>query len=265
MLLARLASILAMLLACGPTLVLAAPAACRSEFLGGTPPSLLNTKLARDSYPLCSNGFATLFSGLTRTPVYSAEHLTADRIGAARSMVRVNSFHAEGRLPDGVRSELEDYRGSGYDRGHMAPNGDMGDAGSQADSFSLANMIPQDHANNAGIWAAIEEAARDTAVADGEAYVVTGPLYQGSDLQVINGRVFVPTGIWKAIYNPVSGEAGAYLADNAPGRAYRTLSIAELATLTGIDAFPALPEGVKIAAPDLPTIGRQGRARDGGN
>ena len=250
------------LLAIGSTLAHAGPASCGQEFMVGQPPALLNAKLAVNIHPLCFHGFATLFSGLTHTPLYSAEHLTADRVAAARSMVRVNSFHPEDRLPEGVRSELEDYRGSGYDRGHMAPNGDMGDAESQGDSFSLANMIPQNHANNAGIWAAIEEATRDTAAADGEVYVVTGPLFESADLQVLNGRVFVPTSIWKAVYDPVSGEAGAYLAKNEPGQAYRVLSITALATVTGVDPFPSLPASVKSAAPDLPAAGRRVRARD---
>ena len=230
----------------------AAGTACPGDFVGGVPPALVNPKLARDSYPLCLSGYATLFSGLTRTPVYSAEHLTAARIEAARAMVRVDSFHPEPQLPPGVRSELSDYRRSGYDRGHMAPNGDMGDEASQRDSFSLANMIPQDHNDNAGLWAAVEQATRDTAVADGEVYVVTGPLYQGGDLTVLQDRVYVPTGIWKAVYDPISNEAGAYLADNRPGWAYKRLSIAELTALTGVDPFPALPDSVKAAAPDLP-------------
>ena len=74
-------------------------------------------------------------------------------------MVRVDSFHPEPSLPAGVRSELSDYRRSGYDQGHVAPNGDMGDEASQRDSFSLANMIPQDRNHNAGLWAAIKPAA----------------------------------------------------------------------------------------------------------
>ncbi len=230
----------------------AAGSACPGDFAGGEPPALVNPKLARDAYPLCLSGFAALFSGVTRTPVYSAEHLTAERVDAARSMVRVNSFHPEPQLPEGVRSELGDYRRSGYDRGHMAPNGDMGDEASQRDSFSLANMVPQDHANNAGLWAAIEEAVRDTAEADGEAYVVTGPLYESADLTVLQDRVYVPTGLWKAVYEPVPNIAGAYLADNRPGWGYRRVSIDELTRLTGVDPFPSLPAGVKAEGPDLP-------------
>lgn len=55
-------------------------------------------------------------------------------------MVRVDTFHPEPWLPAEVRSELGNYRRSGYDRGHMASNGDMGDEAGQRDSFSLANM-----------------------------------------------------------------------------------------------------------------------------
>ena len=157
----------AVLLSLGSTLARADPATCHDQFVGGTAPAL-NPKLARDTTPLCFHGFATLFSGLNRTPLYSAEHLTADRVAAARDMERVNNFHPEARLPEGVRGKLGDYRGSSYDRGHMAPNGDMEENASQADSFSLANMVPQNHANNAGIWAEIEEAVRDAVVMDGE-------------------------------------------------------------------------------------------------
>ena len=230
----------------------AAATACPEDFQGGKPPAIVNPKVAAGTYPLCLSGFATLFSGVTRTSVYSAEHLTAMRIEAARSMVRVDTFHPEPRLPVDVRSELSDYRRSGYDRGHMAPNGDMGDEASQRDSFSLANMVPQDHNDNAGLWSAIEEATRNTAVTDGEVYVVTGPLYQGADIAVLQGRVYVPTGIWKAVYDPIPNEAGAYVVDNRPGWDYRRVSIDELTRLTGVDPFPGLPASVKAAAPDLP-------------
>jgi endonuclease G len=226
--------------------------ACPENFQAGRAPVIVNPKIAASSYPLCLSGFALLFSGVTRTPVYSAEHLTAARIDAARGMVRVNPFHAEPQLPVDVRSELSDYRRSGYDRGHMAPNGDMGDDASQHDSFSLANMVPQNHANNAGLWSAIEEATRNTAVADGEVYVVTGPLYQGADLTVLQDRIYVPTGIWKAVYDPASNGAGAYVVDNKPGWDYRRISIDDLTKMTGVDPFPGLSAAVKARSPDLP-------------
>lgn len=92
------------------------------HYEAGRFPALLNAKLGRDPYPMCFSGFATLFSRVTRTPIYSAEHLTAARVRVAGSMIRYDAFHAETNLPPEVRSELTDYRHSGHDRGHMAPN-----------------------------------------------------------------------------------------------------------------------------------------------
>ncbi len=137
-----------------------AATACPQNLQGSRPPRVVNPKVAADTYPLCLNGFAALFSGVTRTPVYSAEHLTAERIDAARAMVRLDTFHPEPQLPADVRSELSYRRHSGYDRGHMAPNGEMGDERSQRDSFSLADMILQDHNDTAGLWSALEEVTR---------------------------------------------------------------------------------------------------------
>ncbi len=66
-------------------------------------------------------------------------------------------------------------------------------------------------------------------------YVVTGPVFQGSDLQELNGRVLVPTSTFKAIYDPAEREAGAYVCTNTNRPECQTVSIAELARLTGVD------------------------------
>jgi hypothetical protein len=118
--------------------------ACLSQLQNSAPPTLINAKLAAKTTQLCISEFVVLHSGVSKTPVWSAEHLTAERIDAATGLPRPrsNAFHAESRLPQGERSELSDYRGSGFDRGHMSPNEDMSNGQAQYESFSLANMIP---------------------------------------------------------------------------------------------------------------------------
>src|SRR3546814_5140694 len=80
-----------------------------------------------------------------------------DRIGSARKIERTSEFFAETQIPVSESAELDDYRRSGYDRGHLAPSGNMPNKESQAESFSLANIVPQNGELNRGIWADLED------------------------------------------------------------------------------------------------------------
>lgn len=230
---------------------LAAGTDCPQHFASGQPPKVTNPKLKPRTQELCFEAFAVLHSGVSRTPVYAAEHLTRKNLQAARDLSRKDSFHAEDQLPERDRAELSDYARSGYDRGHMAPNADMPTRKAQAESFSLANMVPQVHENNAGVWAGIEAAARQLASDEGELYVVSGPAFIGSDIQQI-GRVLVPTHVWKVLYSPKQQRAGAYLVTNDKTKDYQVLSIAELQKLAGINPLPALSTQAREQAMNLP-------------
>jgi endonuclease G len=221
------------------------PQGCESNFVEGAAPVITSENLAKKTEMLCFDAYAVMASGISRTPVWSAEHLTAKRVEAARQLKRKNAFHAEDKLPASERAELADYVRSGYDRGHMAPSGDMPTEKAQYESFSLANMIPQSPKNNQILWEGIEEASRALAEKDGEIYVVTGPIFEGNSLQRINDRVLVPTAIFKAIYDPARRQAGAYVTPNAPGMEYETMSIAQLENRIHINLFPKLPADIK--------------------
>jgi len=193
-----------------------------SHFAGGVAPTITNPKLKARTQEVCFQAFAVLHSGISRTPLYSAEHLTRANLKAAGELSRKDSFHPESTLPAQDRAELRDYARSGYDRGHMSPNADFANRSTQAESFSLANMVPQVHANNAGIWAGIEGVTRQLALNDGEVYVVSGPAFIGSDIKQV-GNVLVPTDLWKVLYSPKQQRAGAYVVTNDETREYSTV------------------------------------------
>ncbi|WP_127075762.1 DNA/RNA non-specific endonuclease [Rhodomicrobium lacus] len=226
---------------------------CDAQLYRGGFPAIKSEQLARETYGLCFSEIAVLYSGVSRTPLWAAEMLTPARITAAKTLTRIssNSFHDETMLPSQVRSELSDYKRSGYDRGHMAPNGDMSTRKAQEESFSLANMIPQHPCNNEVLWEGIESAVR--AIAESEiVYVVTGPAFLGAELESLKGRVLVPTHIFKAVYVPSRNAAAAYFAPNDDSQAWEALSIDELESKVGVDVFPQLDGAARRRAMILP-------------
>ncbi|MCJ2048165.1 DNA/RNA non-specific endonuclease [Methylobacterium sp. J-070] len=240
----------------------AAADSCPALFAEGRVPVLTNAKLAARTTALCFEAFAVLHSGLTRTPLYAAEHLTRASVAEARSVARDDSFHEEPRLPADERASLEDYVRSGFDRGHLAPAGDMPTLNAQAESFSLANIVPQNRVLNRGLWSDIEESVRRLASRRGSIFVVTGIIVAGDTVQQIRGGVLVPTQLFKALYDPAAGAGAAYLVRNDGSKDWRTVSIDDLSREAGIDVFPALPAPARTAAMRLPDPHISARADD---
>ncbi|WP_426145526.1 DNA/RNA non-specific endonuclease [Polaromonas sp. DSR2-3-2] len=224
---------------------------CPQHFAAGQRPVVTNPKMQPRTQEICFRAFAVLHSGLTRTPLYAAEHLTRQNMKNAGKLSRKDSFHAEDALPERDRAELSDYERSGYDRGHMAPNANFATRKAQAESFSLANMVPQVHESNAGVWAGIESATRQLATAEGEIYVISGPAFIGGNLKKI-GNVLVPTHVWKVIYSPAQQKAGAYLITNDDTRDYAVVTVAKLEKMVGLSLLPGLPQNVRDAGMALP-------------
>ena len=166
-------------------------------------------------------------------------------------MERENVFHPDDRLPASERSELRDYvHSGGYDRGHMVPSASAWSLEVQHETFALSNMVPQNADNNRGLHAHIEMAVRAFAKRSGELYVITGPLFSGDQIRWLNNRVAIPTQIFKLVYDPRSHRAAAYLEQNAPGSAYKVVSLPDLEALAGIKFMPGA--GV-TGVLDLPT------------
>lgn len=213
-------------------------AQCPQFFVNGKPPTVTPRQKQRE---LCYEAFAILHSGETRTPIYVAQRLNRRSMEDAHEK-RATKFFADARLPSAERAELDDYRRSGYSRGHMAPAGDMPTPTAMAQSFSLANMVPQDIQHNGGAWAKIEQDTRQYVLrAKGDVYVITGPVFTSESPRIGHNSVWVPTYLFKLVYDQVSNRAWAHWQENREGeRASRPISYKELVQRTGIEFLPGL-------------------------
>lgn len=215
--------------------------ACPQFFAKGIAPAIAPAPLQRE---LCYEAFAILHSGQTRTPVFVAEKLNRQAIADADEK-RQDKFFADARLPRAERAELSDYKGSGYARGHMAPAGDMPTPAAMAQSFSLANMVPQNAKQNSGPWAKIEKDTRLYAArATGDVYVITGPVFDASSATVGANQVRVPSHLFKLVYDAETKRAWAYWQANADGvKAGPPISYQELVKRTGVTFLSGVGSG----------------------
>ena len=228
-------------------------ASCPVHYLDGQAPEIRNQKLAASTRELCYGVFGVVHSGVTRTPLWSAEYVRADNLKRAKGLDRDDKFHAEQRLPRGQRAELSDYARSGFDRGHLAPNANMPDRRTQRESFSLANMVPQDRDHNRHIWAPIENAVRTMANKEGELYVITGPAFLGASLKKV-GNVIVPSHLYKVVYSPRQKLAAAWFTENRADAPINVVPVAELERIVGIELLPSLSSKEKERMLRLPKI-----------
>jgi endonuclease G len=220
---------------------------CKDLFPGKQTP--ISTQTGRD---LCFDSFAVYYSPQDKKPIYTVEKLNREQLLAPHPR-RTNQFYEEARLPFAERALLSDYRGSGYDRGHNAPAGDMGNERAMAQSFSLANMMPQARQNNQGIWAKnVEEPTRLYAKrAAGDIYVFTGST--GNQGSIGRSHVTIPSHLFKLVYDPNKNDAWAYWIDNSnEAQMSPPISYSELLAKTGIDF--QLPIKPSISKSQLNTL-----------
>ena len=112
---------------------------------------------------------------------------------------RSDSFQPNTELPeDCYQVRPTDYRGSGYDRGHLIPSGDRTRSRSDNEStFFMTNMIPQSPSNNREVWRELEEHSRELAYSNKKLYIVAGGA--GIARKIAKSKVTVPEYTWKAI------------------------------------------------------------------
>lgn len=158
---------------------------------------------------------------------------------------RANNFLPDPILRSGSATK-DDYYQTGYDRGHLAPAGDMKWSRQvMRESFYFSNITPQTPSMNRGRWVKLETLIRAWAKGASETVIVTGPILKGDLAQIGPSRVSVPDYHFKTILVNRNGkrEAIAFLMPQHPKfsdlKSY-VISVRELENLTGMDLFPHL-------------------------
>ena len=146
-------------------------------------------------------------------------------------------------------AELIDYKGSGYDRGHLVPAGDMTQSAYiMSESFFMSNMSPQAPSFNRGIWRKLESQIREWSLIEDTIFVVTGPVFDTHGSSIGQNNVAIPKAYFKALYFKSSNKMGAFLlANEGSSEALSTfqISVDELEIMVGIDFFQSLPDHIE--------------------
>lgn len=195
-------------------------------------------------------GYVVSYNNEMFIPNWVAYELTAEELeGDEERGDRMFSKDPKYRKTQAMR---EDYSGSGWTKGHMAPAADFRWSSTAMDeTFYLTNVCPQDEKLNANDWEYLERQIRNWARKYGRAWVVTGPIVTENKYGRIGDHgVVVPDSFFKAVLVPSGANyrSIAFVMDNDAKRYWLrdcAMSVNELEEITGIDFFPALDDKVE--------------------
>ena len=192
-------------------------------------------------------GFSLSFNNEHKQANWVAYELKEDELNG--SYKRKNNFKKDPKLLN-MTASPNDYKGTKYDRGHLAPAADMAWSRSAMDeSFYMSNISPQFYSFNRGAWKKLEKQVRDWAQEYQSLFVVSGGVLEKS-LKKIGGDVSVPNRYFKVIlhYNDNGMKAVGFLMPNEkltrPIKDYAT-TIDYIENLINIDFFHDLPDKIE--------------------
>jgi endonuclease G len=199
-------------------------------------------------------GFSLCYRESYEQAEWVSYFLTREKLDG--TAMRADNFRYDPNIDTGS-AVPGDYRGSGYDRGHLAPAADMVFSEQvMGESFFMSNMSPQDPSFNRGIWNRLEALVRRWALTLGSLYVVTGPVLERECYPVIgDNEIAVPEYFYKVLLHYDPGETWG-IGFIIPNRKCTVSSSAELLETfavtideveerTGIDFFFLLDEAIQ--------------------
>lgn len=220
-----------------------------------------------DNYFIDQYYYSQSYNRSKGIPNWVSWHLDSSNITASSG--RVNNFAAYAGLPSGwYQVQSNSYVESGFDRGHNCPSGDRTSSrNANSSTFLMTNMIPQAPQNNQKPWADFEVYLREQVKKGKEIYIIMGVYGEGGSgskggvtLSIDNGRVSVPSNIWKVAVILPDGEndlqrvetEAKVIAINTPNanvlasdwRKY-IVTVRDIEKNTGYDLLSVLPKRIQ--------------------
>ena len=193
-------------------------------------------------------GYTLLYNVSCFIPIWVSWHLTAEH--ADGEWNRDNNYYEDDEVPL-PRASNDDYKGSGWTRGHMCPAGDnKWDEVAMKESNLLTNICPQHASLNSGLWNVIERNCRKWAIEYGDLYIVCGPILLNKEHETIgSNKIVVPDAFYKVILRlrPQPAAIGFVVRNNEglKKKDQYVNTVDEVERITGIDFFPSLPDSIE--------------------
>jgi endonuclease G len=180
---------------------------------------------------------------------WTIHFLTPNRL--SNNTRRTNNFRKDPQL-NGRDASLSDFKGSGYDRGHMVPAGDMTfDITSMSETFYMTNISPQHPSFNRGGLKNLESKIRGWVMEFDSVTIITGFVKGDSPDLIVDyaGTVPVPAYFYKVFIDLQRKRSIAFVMPNQkitkPLMEY-VVSIDYLERITGLDFFYKLPDDIEM-------------------
>ncbi len=175
-----------------------------SNLLLGNPSNAVADVSKPDNYLMAKPYYTLSYNRSRGGPNWVCWYLGEEWLG---NIKRVNDFRPDESLPDGwYKVQSTSYIGSGFERGHNCPSADRTvSLKANSATFLMSNMIPQAPANNQNTWGNLEGYERMLVTKGNEVYVIMGSYGQGGygtrgyHTTIDNGRITVPSNIWKVV------------------------------------------------------------------
>lgn len=194
--------------------------------------------------PIYYTGFSLSYSEKHEQPYWVAYELTiTESMGTIK---RTDNFREDENINTGS-AKLEDYKYSGYDRGHLAPAADMKwSKKAMSESFLFSNITPQNQKFNREIWHELEKQIRKWVKRDSSLYIITGPILKDGLKTIGQNKVSIPEHFFKVILG--QNKAIGFIIPNKPlGRDFSkyAVTIDSVETIIGMDFFSTLPDDIE--------------------